>query len=139
MTTFLDGHADGVVLQLSRSPVFLRVVMHFKNNKPVWDALDQLEDEPEDFENIWVYRLQSKDGFAHIDSRDSRGRRVGRNVALATYRLNPEQPADQVLRDTKSWQEWCRRQLNHAGGIPTGFPGSFENPAGDDDPPDLFS
>lgn len=51
MTKFTDGPAAHVLLELSRSPLFLRVVKDTtyatavcKKDRREWDALDQLED-----------------------------------------------------------------------------------------------
>ena len=53
-TRFIDGPAKGVVLDLERTPHYLRVVHDSETWQ--WDALDQLDDEPKPTETIFVYR-----------------------------------------------------------------------------------
>lgn len=108
MTTIHDGPAQGAKLTLQRSPIFLRVV-----RKPggEWDALDQLTDEPAPDEEIHVYRRIGEPTTAHIDGRDPKtGKRYGRWMSFAEYRLHPEQPGDAQARLRSSWQEWCNEQ-----------------------------
>jgi hypothetical protein len=101
MTRFVDGPAEGQVLELRRAPVFLRVV----RNGDTWDALDQLDDTPKASEAITVYELVGEPARAHINA----ARRAGgcRWISIATYKLlDGEQPADAILRDTGSWRSW---------------------------------
>ena len=107
MTRFLDGPAKSAILHLQRSPVMLRVVMKVVDQKPVFDALDQLGDLPEVGEKVYVYRLKSSDGFAHVDGRDKNGKRFARTYAICSYEYFAPQPSQDLLRDTKRWQEWC--------------------------------
>jgi hypothetical protein len=103
MTSFQDGPAQGQVLELRRSPVFLRVVT---NGVGGWDALDQLDDKPSEDETIYVYELVGEPGRAHINA----GRRAGgcRWVSIATYKLlEGEQPSDGVVRDAGAWRSWA--------------------------------
>jgi hypothetical protein len=108
-TRFRDGPAEGKVLQLSRTPMpyFLRVTQ-----KPdgTIDALDQVEDTPEDDEKIFVYRKISDDGTVHVDGRDKDGKRFGRWYTCCTYALHETQPEDAVLRGKDSWPAWCRSE-----------------------------
>lgn len=107
-TKFLDGPAKGVRMSLRRSPMFIRVV---RRAPDVWDALDQLADEPKPGETVVVYRLVSRDGGAFLDYRDSRGRRCGHFEPSATYALAPAQPDAATARDTAAWQAWCQAQV----------------------------
>ena len=110
MTHFLDGPAKGRVLELQRAPVMLRVVMEVVKGSPHFDALDQLDDTPEPSEFIYLYKLASNDGVMHVDGRDPKtGKRYGRTVRMNSYRLYPDPPADEILRDTQRWREWCER------------------------------
>ena len=54
MTRFLDGPAAGNALMLRRAPLFLRVTIDAAGGKV--DALDQLDDDPQDGETVHVYR-----------------------------------------------------------------------------------
>ncbi len=116
MTTFLDGAAKDVVLHLQRSPLLLRVVVSFSNDDSrdggaKWDALDQLDDEPQACEEIYVYRLCREPGVVCIDGTDKRGRRKGWREPMAEYALNSVQPlSENELRFTKDWREWCQQQ-----------------------------
>lgn len=108
MTTFTDGPAAGHTLTLGRSPTFLRVVIA-PGKQP--DALDQLEDEPEDGEEIHVYLITGEPTTMHIDGRDPKtGRRFGRWLSCAGYRLHHTQPEDATARNTESWRAWCAEQ-----------------------------
>lgn len=118
MVKFLDGPAQCVVLQLRRSPTFLRVV-HDKNyekwlckkGRSEFDALDQLRDTPAAHETIYVYRLKQNFGTVHINSRDKNGRHNGGTFVRAEYALHAVQPPDDVLRDTAAWQAWAVAEL----------------------------
>ena len=98
MTTFLDGPAQGEALQLKRTPVYLRVVQ----NGPVFDALDQLGDEPEETELIYVYQIT---GPVQAWTLTPQGR-----IPVATYRHVQPQPHDQQVRLTHCWRAWTERQ-----------------------------
>lgn len=99
MTDFLDGPAQGVSLLLRRAPVALRLV---KNADGRWDALDQLNDEATDDEEIYVYVLVSSPTQFHL-----RGRHVSGWWASGKYRLLESQPERKHLHPTDSWQAWC--------------------------------
>lgn len=103
MTIFLDGPAVLVNLSLARSPVFLRVV---QNAAGEFDALDQLDDVAADDEQIVAYRLAGVPSVAFIDY-TSKGRRYGKQVRMAKYRVVAEQPDDTTMRDTAAWRDWC--------------------------------
>lgn len=103
MVSFLDGPAAGVVLELHRAPVFLRVVIGHEGV----DALDQLDDEPRAGEDIAVYQRVGNAGSVHLSGRDKNGRRFGRTLATAEYRLHAEQPADEIVRSQVKWRNWC--------------------------------
>ena len=107
MTTFLDGPAKGVTLELRRSPAFLRVTRSGEK----WDALDQLDDEPFDEEVIFVYKVVSQPTHGFIDYRSKSGRREGRQFTNAEYRLYVFRPVDEAaLRDNRRWGEWAQAE-----------------------------
>ncbi len=119
MTKFLDGPAAGVVLQLRRSPRFLRVVHDAgysaavcKKGRQEWDALDQLSDVPVLREQIFVYVLVVREGGMCLDWTDKQGRRRGSMFQIATYRHLAEQPDETITRDTSAWQNWCENRAS---------------------------
>jgi hypothetical protein len=101
MTQFENGPAAGETLMLRRCPRFLRVVQH----QGEWDALDQWEDTPEPDEEIYAYVRQGEAGSCFIDGRGCSGM-----YAFGTYKFSLEQPTDEIMRDTMSWQKWCLQQ-----------------------------
>jgi len=104
MIEFADGPAKGVVLQLQRAPLFLRVV---STDCGSFDALDLLSDTPAVNETIHVYRREGAAGAVHICFTGKRGRREGAWLATGTYRLCSTQPDDATVRDTKLWRAWA--------------------------------
>lgn len=104
MTTFEDGPAAGVVLELRRAPLFLRAV---RTPGGAWDALDELEDLPAADETIAVYARQGAPGRIHVDP--ARPRRAVW-LAVAWYRVVTPAPPDAEIRDTARWRQWCTRQ-----------------------------
>lgn len=99
MTKFIDGPAQGQTLLLKRGPRFLRVV----EQDGKWDALDQLEDEPEPGESIHVYEAHGPIGSCHLNISGGRG---GWFI-IGEYRHLPEQPTEEQKRVTRAWREWC--------------------------------
>lgn len=98
MTTFLDGPAQGETLQLKRSPRFLRVTQ----NGPVFDALDQLDDEPEETEIIYVYEIvEPPRGYVTTTTGI---------YPIAQYRFITPPPGDGLVRRTHAWRGWTTRQ-----------------------------
>jgi hypothetical protein len=101
MINFLDGPAEGVTLALRRAPLLLRVV---RSQRGAWDALDQLEDEAQPKESIFVYRLEGPTSWYHVCRRP---RSQSGMYMIASYRVLPEQPAEEHLRTTKAWHVWA--------------------------------
>jgi len=109
--TFVGGPADGVKLDLTRTPLFLRVVReeHIAADW-VFDALDQLDDAPKSTETIYVYRLRGEPWGVHYSGRDRDGRRVGRTEKQAEYEFVETQPDDATARDTAAWRAWAQAE-----------------------------
>lgn len=72
MTTFTDGPAAAIQLNISRTPIYLRVVHDIATDQ--WDALDQLADTPKPTEEIHVYRIDGEPMRGFWDGTDGRGR-----------------------------------------------------------------
>lgn len=93
-------------LSLRRVPKYLRFTCRgIGSCSRQWDALDQLDDEPEPGEKLFAAVLASQSSV-HLD-RTVRGRRVGEWIPTASYDLVPNPPAQEILRDRAQWQQWC--------------------------------
>lgn len=105
---FRDGPAAGVELHLQRDPVFLRVVQARANNgcPSGWDALDQLDDEPNDREEIHVYK--KVEGGFDCRHESARGQ-------FADYEHFPDIFGESV-RQTEAWQATVENLYAGAGG-----------------------
>jgi hypothetical protein len=88
MIRFLDGPAEGVVLELRNAPEMLRVV---RDPAGTWDALDAPGDEPRPDEKVFLYRRVRLIGFAHIDYVTKDRRRAAKTIARAEYRFQEQQ------------------------------------------------
>lgn len=97
MTSFLDGPAQGETLPLTRTPRLLRVTQ----NGPVFDALDQLADEPAETELIYVYELVEPPSVWVTTAN-------GRHP-VAQYRFITPPPGDGLVRLTHAWRGWTTR------------------------------
>lgn len=97
-------------LSLQRAPKYLRFVVKDVGNptKRAWDALDQLDDQPEPDETVMA-AVKWYEGQIHVD-RTVDGKRVGEWYPTATYELVAESPPDEVLRSTELWRKWCYEQ-----------------------------
>lgn len=84
--------AGGLVAQ--RAPEFLRFVVDSQGH---WDALDQLDDQVADDEQIYVYRR--REGVGHV-----RGHGKGFSGPMVFYRHFPAIEADHV-RDNVAWRK----------------------------------
>lgn len=100
MIRFLDGPAAGAPLMLRRAPVLLRVVIGPRGRI---DALDQTGDVAEAGETIHLYFAVGKPNWMHMRA----GKGMGGRWAMAEYRLLPDPPADDVLRDNARYGAWC--------------------------------
>jgi hypothetical protein len=112
MVTFVHGVARGT-LCLKRFPLprFLRFV--FRNND--WgtlDALDQLDDMPQDSEYLIAAELDPTcSGSVHLDYIDKHGHRASQWSKTETYRTVCDQPLQEVMRSTVAWRSWCTERL----------------------------
>lgn len=107
-----EGLGSRFVLDLERVPKYIRAVHATSPPDGIgeWDALDQLDDEPVEDESITVFRLHEKSNM-HIEYTDKKtGRRCGKWLSLATYRLHSEQPGN-AARDNDAWRKWATDQL----------------------------
>lgn len=102
--SFEDGPAKGQSLMLQRAPLFLRAVRS-RNGK--WDALDQLEDQAKPTEAVYAYIRVGEPGVAFIDYRGRGGRREGRRLATAEYRIVQAGIAEPIKRNNDEWTAWC--------------------------------
>ena len=107
MTTLVDGPAANVILNLRRSPLFLRVVQNRISKE--WDALDQLDDIPKPTETIVAYRLLSNDGCMHLLIR-GKYKKAGGWYPVSSYGVVEQQPDDATMRDTEKWRAWCAEE-----------------------------
>lgn len=108
MTRFQDGPAAAQTLTLKRSPFLLRVTQDGQS----FDALDRLEDEPFDQEKIFAYYLI--DGPLVVHLKIAKPGRSG-FYNMATYKLVPDQPADEDMRTQARWVAWCAANAEKLG------------------------
>ncbi len=101
MARFIDGPAAGVVLQIRRTPVMLRVA---RGPNGEWDALDQLDDEARPDESIYVYRMKGEPSRVHVCRSP---RRLSGWLNLSDYEYFEPQPDDAQIRTTAAWQAWA--------------------------------
>ncbi len=101
MIKFLNGPAEGTVLELTRAPKLLRVVIDPRGKV---DALDKLDDYPQDNETLHAYRRVGLPTRFHL--RSSRRSGCGFRYA-AEYEYVELQPDDATMRDAHLWWEWA--------------------------------
>lgn len=100
----LGVHSKDVHLSLERTPKLLRVILNL-DGVPC-DALDQLDDVPGSDEVMVVYE-SAEVSMVHVcGSRN--GRRFGETRKCVTYFPTANQPADEIMRDTEKWRQWCK-------------------------------
>jgi hypothetical protein len=98
--TFLDGPAQGVVLDLRRAPFMLRVVKNHKTGE--WDALDQPDDVVKPTEQVFVYRSTAAPSHIKCQKRSESG-----FYESTSYQLLAEQPKEETIRTNQGWRAWC--------------------------------
>lgn len=101
-STFMDGPAAGLGLDMRRAPLYLRLVQDASGK---WDALDQLDDEPRDGETIHVYEAATPPSAVFACGR-GRGAGGGR-YEYAVYRHVDVDVEALGLRDTDTWRAWA--------------------------------
>lgn len=104
MTTFIDGPAKGQTLLLKNAPTYMRVV---QNAAGKWDALDAPGDTPAVDETCHAYFRHEFRGSCHIN----RGGGRGGFYAMADYRILGTQPAQEVMKSQKGWEDWVVSQV----------------------------
>jgi hypothetical protein len=100
VTIFNGGPANGKVLMLKRSPLYLRVTQNGKS----FDALDQLTDEPKAGEKVFAYERIGEGGMMHVNSRKG----GGGFFTFATYGFIEAQPVADALTEQAKWRQWCQ-------------------------------
>ena len=109
MITFKNGPLQGHKLSLKRSPIFLRAVT---GGSEPFDALDQLNDNPQPGEKLFAYVLAAPPSRGFVD-----GTWYSGPVIWAEYEMIEPQPMEQDMRDTDRWAAWVEQQV-HLGKIP---------------------
>ena len=103
MVTLYGGPAEGDY-DISRAPLYLRAVV----GPRVWkDVLDQLDDEPQPKETIYVYRRGS--GGESILFCRNQG-----VTAFATYEYLPLPGSNEEFRDSATWRQWVQVAVGRA-------------------------
>ena len=100
MTIFNGGPANGRVLMLKRSPLYLRVTQDGRS----FDALDQLDDAPKPGEKVFAYARVGAFGMMHVNSRKS----CGGFFTFASYSFIEAQPIADALVEQEKWRQWCQ-------------------------------
>lgn len=108
MIRFHDGPARAQCLALRRAPYLLRVT----RAGSTFDALDLVDDVPHPDEQLFAYVLIEGPVSCHL--KIAKPGRSGFYV-MATYKLVPEQPADQDMRTRTRWAAWCGANAERLG------------------------
>jgi hypothetical protein len=96
----LDGPAKGT-FTVRRAPVYLRATISKLDGRR--DVLDQLEDEPLRYEDVYVYRLdRGTHGVVYV--------RPGGCFESGLYRLVEPQPDQRDVRANAAWRAWVDEQ-----------------------------
>lgn len=106
MSSFLNGPAAGRTLSIRRAPYLLRVVID--RTTGAVDALDQLDDDPSDTEDVYVYRLAAPPQQAHVCYGGRQRHRSGW-FEFGIYQHVPEADGA-ALRETAAWRAWAAEQ-----------------------------
>lgn len=101
MIEILDGPCEGT-FTVRRAPMYLRAtVSRLDGHKR--DVLDQLEDEPARYEDVYVYRREPHTwGLVFV--------RPGGRYEKGSYRLVDPQPAESDVRANAAWRVWAHAQ-----------------------------
>lgn len=106
------GGIRGRGLLLKRQPRLLRFVLT-GTDWGTLDALDQLDDTPKAGE--YVIAAEKRDESSVHFSGTRNGKRAGWWERAATYESVPDQPPQDVLRDTERWRTWCQERIAAEG------------------------
>jgi len=104
MINFIGGPASGEELMLRRAPLYLRVVV---GRRGKLDALDQIDDQANSTEKIYVYRRIGEATRYHLKSSC---RSMSGYWPRAEYGYVEPQPGDDQVRDNNAWQAWAMAQ-----------------------------
>jgi hypothetical protein len=97
----LDGPCKGT-FTVRRAPMYLRAtVSKFADHKV--DVLDQLDDEPARYEDVYVY-VRDRGTWTQVFVRP------GGRYETGIYRLVDPQPDDREVRSNPAWREWANAQ-----------------------------
>ncbi len=111
MIKLVDGPAEGAYA-VKRAPLYLRAILNTNTGEK--DVLDQLDDRPDDFEEMWVYKLEGEAGRVHLNFGSGRGGQRTGFYATGDYHHVPDAPTAE-LRDTEAWRRWCAAQVPKDG------------------------
>jgi hypothetical protein len=107
----VDGPAEGAYA-VKRAPLYLRAILNTLTGEK--DVLDQLTDRPDDFEEVWVYKLEGEAGMVHLNFGSGRGGHRTGFYATGTYHHLPDVVGGE-LRSEMAWRTWVAAQV--PGGI----------------------
>lgn len=100
MIELLDGPCKGSYT-VRRAPVYLRATVSKLDGR--LDVLDQLDDEPTRYEDVFVYVIEPNSwGQVFV--------RPGGCYEMGRYRLVEPQPDELDVRATEAWRGWARSQ-----------------------------
>ena len=105
MLKFLDGPAQGILLQARTAPLLLRVVN--RNDPPYeWDCLDYPKDTAEEGETIHVYVRTGTFSSVHVKLNNK-----SVWLARADYRhYSIPDTIREMLRDNDQWRDFVLKQ-----------------------------
>lgn len=108
MARFMYGPATGVTIELQRAPIVLRAV---RDSTGKWDALDQVDDEAREGEEIFLYMIVPDTIVSIHVCRRGRGQRSGW-LQDAEYVFFEPQPIGNELKSNLDWAKWCDQHRN---------------------------
>ncbi len=124
--SFVGGPADGVELELSRAPMFMRIVINGGVQRQLdgtlpegaVDALDLIGDMPRDGELVDVYELVWANAPTHWHGQTQGGRRTGGMWVSAQYMHRDDVDAVALgLGDNVAWREWATAEGHRREGV----------------------
>jgi hypothetical protein len=100
MINILDGPCKGT-FAVRRAPMYLRATVSKLGGK--LDVLDQLDDEPARYEDVYVY-VRDSGTWTQVFVRP------GGCYESGVYRLVDPQPDEREVRSNAAWHEWANAQ-----------------------------